>query len=77
MAGSTSAPVQRASIRHGPAWRHHHVDEERVVVGGHELDAVWPGSEIQVLVVATELVDLANVPPIDVDQRTPWLHIEL
>jgi hypothetical protein len=30
-----------------------------------------------VVVIATELVDDANEPPIDVDQRTPRLDIEL
>ena len=73
----TSGAVQRTSIGRRPAGRHHDRDEERIVVGGHELDAVWPSSEIQMVVVATELVDDANEPPIDVDQCTPRLHIEL
>ena len=72
-----STVAQRPSIRRRPAGRHDDLDDKRIVVGGDELDAVWPTREIQMVVVATEFVDDADQPAIDVDLRTPRLDVEL
>ena len=69
--------AERRSIRRCSAWRDHDIEEERIVVRGLELDAVCSSREIQMAVIAAELVDDANEPPVDVDPRTPRLHIEL
>src|SRR6266853_4063979 len=69
--------AERRSIRRCSARRDHDIDEEKIVVGCLELDAVRSRREIQMAVIAAELVDDANEPPVDVDPRTPRLHIEL
>ena len=69
--------VQRAAVRGDLAWRHEHVHDKWVVVGHHDHDHVWAGTEFEVAIVAFEIVDDPDIRPVDIHLRPPGLDIQL
>ena len=61
----------------GAAWRHHHVENERIVIGRDDRDHVRSGRQLEVTIVTAEVFDDPDVSPIGVYMRAPWLDVEL
>jgi len=53
------------------------VDEQRLVIGRDDRDEMRSGDEVQVLVIAAEGADHADIRTIDVHLRAPRFDIEL
>ena len=53
------------------------MDDQRLVVGRDDRDEMRSGDEIQVLVIAAEGADHADIGTIDVHLRAPRCDIEL
>jgi hypothetical protein len=56
---------------------HYDVEDQRLVVRSEYFQPVPTGADLEVVIVAAEIVNDADVPAVDVHEGPPWLDIQL